>query len=68
LRFLITWWLSVQSKLLVDQDTHQHTLATLKKAVSDQEALITRMQQVHRLHNMLGNVYTVSDFLQNPLY
>lgn len=36
----------VQSKLLVDQEIHQTTLATLKKAVTDQEAVITRLQQV----------------------
>jgi hypothetical protein len=38
--------LQPQSKLVVDQETHQHTLATLKKAVTDQESLITRLQQV----------------------
>lgn len=34
----------------MDQETHQHTLATLKKAVTDQEALITRLQQVSVRH------------------
>jgi len=39
-------WAAVQSKLLVDQEIHQTTLATLKQAITDQEALITRLQQV----------------------
>jgi hypothetical protein len=36
----------MQSKLLVDQEIHQTTLSTLKQAVTDQEALISRLQQV----------------------
>lgn len=42
----------MQSKLLVDQEIHQTTLATLKKAVTDQEAVITRLQQVCRKHSV----------------
>lgn len=40
------WHLILQSQLLADQETNLTTIQTLKKAVTDQEVVITRLEKL----------------------